>query len=170
MLFRSLVQKVFGNKENKVDYDNANIQAINPIAFVFDTVKYVKDDDDVFKSIIKIHKRFETIESIINRKFTNKEGKQVNLYNLTSENIQELKNMEDTTSDTTEPQADDQKIQEVKVGDAYATYFAHGDFKIDGQEYKNYIAEIFAEKFLIRFEPNPIYIRSEEHTSELQSR
>lgn len=155
---RTLVQKVFGNKENKVDYDNANIQAINPIAFVFDTVKYVKDNDDVFKSIIKIHKRFETIESIINRKFTNKEGKQVNLYNLTSENIQELKNMEDTTSDTTEPQADDQKIQEVKVGDAYATYFAHGDFKIDGQEYKNYIAEIFAEKFLIRFEPNPIYI------------
>lgn len=155
---RTLVQKLYGNKENKVDYDNADIQAIDPLAFVFDTVKYVKDDDDVFKSIIKIHKRFETIESIINRKFTNKEGKQVNLYNLTSENIQELKNMEDTTSDTTEPQADDQKIQEVKVGDAYATYFAHGDFKIDGVEYKNYIAEVFAEKFLIRFEPNPIYI------------
>lgn len=155
---RTLVQKLYGNKENKIDYDNADIQAIDPLAFVFDTVKFVKDDDDVFKSIIKIHKRFETIESIINRKFTNKEGKQVNLYNLTSENIQELKNMEDTTSDTTEPQADDQKIQEVKVGDAYATYFAHGDFKIDGVEYKNYIAEVFAEKFLIRFEPNPIYI------------
>ena len=155
---KSLVQKLYGNRENRVDYDNADIQYVDPIAFVFDTVKYVKDDDENFKKIIKIHKRFETIESILSRKYTNQEGKQVNLYKLSKEQVAELRRSGEETTNTTEPQSDDLKMQEVKVGDAYATYFVHGDFKIEGVEYKNYIAEVFADKYLIRFEPNPIYI------------
>lgn len=155
---KTIVQKLYGGKENKIDYDNADIQAIDPISFVFDTVKYVKDDMDNFKEIIKIHKRFETIESITSRKYTNQMGQVVPLYKLSKEDIQELKGSNESSTDTTDPQTDDQKIQETKVGDSYATYFVHGDFKIDGVEYKNYIAEVFADKFLIRFEPNPIYI------------
>jgi hypothetical protein len=36
--------------------------------------------------------------------------------------------------------------------------FAHGDFKINGKIYKNYVAEVLAGKYLIRFEENPMYI------------
>lgn len=155
---KSIVQKLYGNKESVINYDNADIQAVDPIQFVFDTVKYVKDDDDNFKKIIKIHKRFETIENILNRKYTNDEGKLVNLYNFSKADAEELKTENNNTTETTDPQTDDSKIQEIKVGDSYATYFVHGDFKIDGVEYNNYIAEVFANKYLIRFEPNPIYI------------
>jgi len=155
---KNIVQKLYGNKESVINYDNADIQAVDPIQFVFDTVKYVKDDDDNFKKIIKIHKRFETIENILNRKYTNDEGKLVNLYNFSKAEADELKSSSDNTTETTDPQADNEKIRETKVGDSYATYFVHGDFKIDGVEYNNYIAEVFANKYLIRFEPNPIYI------------
>lgn len=156
---KNIVQKLYGGKENVINYDNAHIQAVDPIAFVFDTDKYVKDDDDSFKQIVKIHKRFESIDSILSRKYTNTEGKIVNLYNLSSQDVENIKNKkEKNTTDVPDNQADDLKIKEAQVGDTYATYFMHGDFEIDGVEFKNYIAEVFADEFLIRFEPNPIYI------------
>ena len=75
---------------------------------------------------------------------------------MTDEQYQELKNSgQDKTEDTKE--LVDIRDQDEYAGE-YAVLFAHGDFKLNGKIYKNYIAEVLAGKYLIRFEENPMYI------------
>lgn len=150
----NLIKRAMGAGEEAVEltdievpyYENARVESISPLMFVFDAAKYKIKDKDSWDSIIKIYKRFDSIDNIKNNK----------LYNLTDEQYQELKNSgQDKTEDTKE--LVDIRDQDEYAGE-YAVLFAHGDFKLNGKIYKNYIAEVLAGKYLIRFEENPMYI------------
>ena len=150
----NLIKRAMGAGEEAVEltdievpyYENATVESISPLMFVFDAAKYKIKDKDSWDSIIKIYKRFDSIDNIKNNK----------LYNLTDEQYQELKNSgQDKTEDTKE--LVDIRDQDEYAGE-YAVLFAHGDFKLNGKIYKNYIAEVLAGKYLIRFEENPMYI------------
>nr|DAX84341.1 MAG TPA: Head to tail joining protein [Caudoviricetes sp.] len=150
----NLIKRAMGAGEEAVEltdieipyYENARVESISPLMFVFDAAKYKIKDKDSWDSIIKIYKRFDSIDNIKNNK----------LYNLTDEQYQELKNSgQDKTEDTKE--LVDIRDQYEYAGE-YAVLFAHGDFKLNGKIYKNYIAEVLAGKYLIRFEENPMYI------------
>lgn len=127
-------------------YDNANITAINPMFFTWDVTSYKLGDEDSWNSCIKIYKRFETIENIKNNK----------VYTLTKEQIEELKTKDET--DIPNKQDDNQLKDTTKYGDSYEVLYLQGDFTFDGKTYKNVIAEVFAGKYLIRFEENPLFI------------
>ncbi|MDE6149044.1 MAG: hypothetical protein K2F81_02980, partial [Ruminococcus sp.] len=78
------------------------------------------------------------------------------VYTITQEQINELNESKEEKSD------DNKKVIDLRDKDEYSgeysILFAHGDFKINGKVYKNYVAEVLAGKFLIRFEENPMYI------------
>lgn len=127
-------------------YENARVESISPFMFVFDASKYKLKNKDSWDSIIKIYKRFDSLDNIKNNA----------VYTITQEQINELNESKDEKSE------DNKKIVDLrdqnKYSDEYSILFAHGDFKINGKIYKNYVAEVLAGKFLIRFEENPMYI------------
>lgn len=127
-------------------YENARVESISPFMFVFDASKYKLKNKDSWDSIIKIYKRFDSLENIKNN----------GVYTITKTQIDELNESKDEKSE------DNKKIVDLrdqnKYSGEYSVLFAHGDFKINGKVYKNYIAEVLAGKFLIRFEENPMYI------------
>lgn len=127
-------------------YENARVETISPFMFVFDHSKFKLFDTDSWDSCIKIYKRFKTLDEIRNDK----------VYEFKEEWLDELHtDKEDTkidNKDITELREDNQ------YGDMWSVLYAHGDFKIDGKVYKNYIAEVLAGKYLIRFEKNPMFI------------
>ena len=127
-------------------YENARVEAISPFMFVFDHSRFKLFDEESWDSLIKIYKRFDTLENIKANK----------VYTIKQEWLDELgKSKENKTPDNKELvdlRDDDQ------YGDNYSILFAHGDFKINGKFYKNYVAEVLAGKYLIRFEENPLYI------------
>jgi hypothetical protein len=151
-MFRKFNSAGFGMSENMTDielpyYENARVESINPLMFVFDTSKYKIGDVCAWDSLIKIYKRFETLENIKNN----------GVYKLTKEMLMDLE-------DNTEfgKGAEDKDITDMRelneYGGSYAILYCHGDFKIGGKLYKNYIAEVLAGKYLIRFEENPMFI------------
>ena len=78
------------------------------------------------------------------------------VYDITPEMLSELDNYEEIVSAENEELVD---LREKNVwGGQYSVLYAHGDFKINGKLYKNYIAEVLAGRYLIRFEENPMYI------------
>lgn len=127
-------------------YENARVEAISPFMFVFDHSRFKLFDEGSWDSLVKIYKRFDTLENIKANK----------VYTIKQEWLDELgKSKENKTPDNKELvdlRDDDQ------YGDNYSILFAHGDFKINGKFYKNYVAEVLAGKYLIRFEENPLYI------------
>lgn len=141
-----------GFVENPMDdveipvYENARVEAISPFMFVFDHSRFKLFDEESWDSLVKIYKRFDTLENIKANK----------VYTIKQEWLDELgKSKENKTPDNKELvdlRDDDQ------YGDNYSILFAHGDFKINGKFYKNYVAEVLAGKYLIRFEENPLYI------------
>ena len=141
-----------GFVENPMDdveipvYENARVEAISPFMFVFDHSRFKLFDEESWDSLVKIYKRFDTLENI----------KANRVYTIKQEWLDELgKSKENKTPDNKELvdlRDDDQ------YGDNYSILFAHGDFKINGKLYKNYVAEVLAGKYLIRFEENPLYI------------
>ena len=141
-----------GFAENPMDdveipvYENARVEAISPFMFVFDHSRFKLFDEESWDSLVKIYKRFDTLENI----------KANRVYTIKQEWLDELgKSKENKTPDNKELvdlREDDQ------YGDNYSILFAHGDFKINGKFYKNYVAEVLAGKYLIRFEENPLYI------------
>lgn len=142
-----------GFREVKIEEENANMQAVDPMFFEYDTAAYKNDNWD---SIIKIYKRFEPVENILNAKYYDEmTGEQVNIYKLSSEAVEELKQKETKIDDNEKPT---ELATKNLYGNAYEVLFLHGDFKFGGKEYKNYIAEVYAGKYLIRFCPNPYYI------------
>ena len=126
--------------------ENANIEAINPMFFNFDVTKYKYGNQKSWESCPKIYKRFASVEEIKNNP----------LYTFTKE--QQLDLEQDDTTKTTEIQDDDNLARQTKYGDEYEVLYLHGDFKFNGVLYKNVVAEVFAGRYLIYFEENPVYI------------
>lgn len=128
-------------------YDNANIEAINPMFFVWDTTTYKIGDEDSWAKCIKIKKRFESLETI-------KSNPQ---YRLTKEQYDDLKSTNDTT-EPTDKQSDKELIDALSYGDLKEILYLHGDFRFNGVDYKNVVAEVIERKYLIFFGENPIFI------------
>lgn len=128
-------------------YENARVEEISPFMFVFDHSKYIQGDKKRWDSLWKIYKRFDTFENIRNNK----------VYNLTPEIIERFENKE-----SQEKTAENKELVELRDKDEFggqlAILYCHGDFKINGKLYKNYIAEVLAGEYLIRFEENPLFI------------
>ena len=128
-------------------YENARVEEISPFMFVFDHSKYIQGDKKRWDSLWKIYKRFDTFENIRNN----------NVYNITPEIIERFENKE-----SQEKTAENKELVELRnkneFGGQLAILYCHGDFKINGKLYKNYIAEVLAGEYLIRFEENPLFI------------
>lgn len=125
-------------------YENARVQNVSPFLFVFDAAKWEIGNKESWDSVIKISKRFDTIENLKENKF----------YEITPEMEEELKIENEKSSENQE--TIDIRDKNEYAG-KYSILFAHGDFKINGKLYKNYVAEVLAGKYLIRFEENPIW-------------
>ena len=127
-------------------YENARVESISPFMFVFDTARWKLRNKDSWDSIVKIYKRFDSLDNI-------KANKN---YTITKEQLLDLENSKEKEA------IDNEKLDELRQKDEHGSelsiLFAHGDFKIDGKLYRNYIAEVLAGKYLIRFEKNPLYI------------
>lgn len=128
-------------------YDNANIEAVNPMFFVWDTTTYKIGDEDSWSKTIKIKKRFESLETIRNNP----------QYKLTNEQYEDLKGTSDTTNPT-DRQTDRELIDTLNYGDLKEVLYLHGDFKFNGVDYKNVVAEVIERRYLIFFGDNPIFI------------
>ena len=128
-------------------YENARVESISPFMFVFDHTKYKLRNKDSWDSCIKIYKRFETLDNIKNNP----------IYKITPEMEAQLKDDRDQNSDGEKLEVYELREKREYSGQ-YSILFAHGDFKIDGKVYKNYIAEVLAGQYLIRFEENPLFI------------
>lgn len=126
-------------------YENARVESISPFMFVFDTSKFKPRNKDNWDSIIKIYKRFDTLDNIKNNK----------IYNITPDIIADLEEKDQKSENTKE--LVELRDEDVYSGQ-YSILYAHGDFKIKGKLYKNYIAEVLAGKYLIRFEENPLSV------------
>lgn len=126
--------------------ENANIEAINPMFFNFDTTKYKYGDMASWDSCPKIFKRFASIEEI----------KANPMYKLTKEQELDLDISEETK--TTSKESDNTLATMKKYGELYEVLFLHGDIKFNNVLYKNVVAEVLAGKYLIFFDENPVYI------------
>lgn len=128
-------------------YENARVEEVSPFMFVFDHSKYIKGDKKRWDSLWKIYKRFDTFENIKNNK----------IYKITPEMVERFENKEPD-----EGTAENKDLIELRDEDEFggqlSILYCHGDFKINGKLYKNYIAEVLAGEFLIRFEENPLFI------------
>ncbi len=127
-------------------YENARVESISPFMFVFDYSKYKLRNKDSWDSCIKIYKRFENLDNIKANK----------VYKITDDMLADLKNIKEDASENKKELVDLRDYNE--YSGQYSVLYAHGDFKIEGKLYKNYIAEVLAGKYLIRFEENPMYI------------
>ena len=155
-VFRNILRKMNGAgymaagelKDVEIPYyENARVEAVSPFMFVFDHTKFKKSNKAAWDSLIKIYKRFDTLENIKSNK----------AYTLTSEMLSELQEDKDIAK-TDENKEDIDLRDKNYYGGQYSVLYAHGDFKINGKVFKNYIAEVLAGKYLIRFEENPVYI------------
>ena len=127
-------------------YENARVESVSPFMFVFDHARYNLRNEESWDSCIKIYKRFDTLENIKANK----------VYEIKDEWVYDLNQEKENKT------ADNKELVDLRdehqYGDMYSVMFAHGDFKIEGKIYKNYIAEVLAGKYLIRFEKNPMHI------------
>lgn len=127
-------------------YENARVESISPFMFVFDHSRFKLRNKESWDSCIKIYKRFDTLDNIKANK----------VYEIKNEWIYDLNQEKENKT------ADNKEVAELRSehqhGDMYSVMFAHGDFKINGKIYKNYVAEVLAGKYLIRFEENPMFI------------
>lgn len=128
-------------------YENARVESISPFMFVFDHTRYKIRNKESWDSCIKIYKRFETLDNIKNN----------SLYKITPEMEAVLKEEKEQNSNGEKLEVHELREKREYSGQ-YSILYAHGDFKINGKLYKNYIAEVLAGQFLIRFEENPLFI------------
>lgn len=138
-------QKPMSEKEIPL-FENARVQSISPFMFVFDHGKFKLNDKESWDSTVKIYKRFDSLDNVKNNK----------IYKLTAEQILDLKGQNADKTSKNKNLID--LRDENEYSGEYSILYAHGDFTIDGKLYKNYIAEVLAGKYLIRFEKNPMYI------------
>lgn len=126
--------------------ENADLLAIDPLMFNFDAAKYRYGDEESWLKCPKIYKRFSSVEEIKNNP----------LYTLTREQLDELENDENTK--TADVETDDTLATKTQYGELYETLYFQGDIKFNGTMYHNVVAEVFAGKYLIYFEENPVFI------------
>lgn len=126
--------------------ENANIEAVDPLFFNFDTQKCNSTNGDEWDKCIKIYKRFATLAEI----------KANPLYTLTKAQQEELTRDDDTQ--ITDKDDNSELALKTEYGDLFEVLYLHGDFKYEGVEYHNVVAEVLAGKFLIFFRENPVYI------------
>lgn len=117
-------------------YENANIEAINPMFFVWDVTKYKLGKKETWDSCPKIFKRFETIENIKNNP----------QYKLTKEQIEDLD--DEKTSSPVDCESDRQLADLCKYGEMHEVLYFHGDLKFNGVRYKNVVIEVLARKYI----------------------
>lgn len=129
-------------------YENARVKSISPFMFVFDHNYYDYVSKKSWDSCIKIYKRFEAYENIVNNKD----------YELSQEAREYIKGACSNTKLSEGNKAAVDLREENVYGQKVEVLYCHGDFKIDGELYKNYIAEIVAGKYVVRFEENPLFI------------
>lgn len=126
-------------------YENARVEEVSPFMFVFDHTKYKQGDKKAWDSLWKIYKRFDTLDNIKANK----------IYKLTPDMVTELENI-------SSGEGENKELIDMRdmnnYGGQLSILYCHGDFKINGKLYKNYIAEVLAGKYLIRFEENPLFI------------
>lgn len=127
-------------------YENARVEEVSPFMFVFDASKFKQGDKRSWDSLWKIYKKFDTFINIKNNK----------IYDITPEIISDLENSAKNDSADVKQNEELRKLDE--YGGQLSILYCHGDFKIGKKLYKNYIAEVLAGKYLIRFEENPLYI------------
>ena len=149
-IVRSLAGSGFTIQETMQDvtipyYENARVEEVSPFMFVFDHTKFKIGDKKSWNSLWKIYKRFDTLDNIKSNK----------AYKITPDMLSMLEGAKDTDGEKKEF-SELSKLDE--YGGQYSILYCHGDFKINGKIYKNYIAEVLAGKFLIRFEENPLFI------------
>lgn len=128
-------------------YENARVKSISPFMFVFDHNFYEHGNKKSWDSCIKIYKRFETYENIVNNKD----------YDITDEQKDDLKNICKEKSFVGNKKLDELRDEDI-YGEKVEVLYCHGDFKIGDTLYKNHIAEVVAGKYLVRFEDNPLFI------------
>jgi len=126
--------------------ENADILAIDPMMFNFDAAKYRYGDEESWLKCPKIYKRFASVEEIKNNP----------IYTLTKEQISDLENDDDTKAVDVENEST--LATKTQYGDLYETLYFQGDIKFNGTIYHNIVAEVFAGKYLIYFEENPVFI------------
>lgn len=127
-------------------YENARVESVSPFMFVFDHEKW-DYKKETWNKLIKIAKRFEALDDL----------KADKNYKITAEMIDNLKHADKNDDSSNNKELADLRDEDMHGG-KYSVLYAHGDFKIDGKLYKNYIAEVLAGKYLIRFEENPLWI------------
>ena len=127
-------------------YENARVEEVSPLMFVFDHTKFKQGDKKGWDSLWKIYKRFDTFENIKANK----------VYNITPEIIEKF-NKTKASDDSDNKELIDLRDED-EYGGQLSILYCHGDFKINGKIYKNYIAEVLAGQYLIRFEENPLFI------------
>lgn len=151
-LFRKSQGAGYGLSDNFEDielpyYENARVESISPFMFVFDHSKFKYADKASWDSLIKIYKRFDTLENIKNN----------SVYTISKEALEKLK--DESKEQQTAENKDIVDLRDVdEYGGQFSILYAHGDFEIDGKLYKNYVAEVLAGRYLIRFEENPAFI------------
>lgn len=128
-------------------YENARVESISPFMFVFDASRYKLKNKYSWDSIIKIYKKFDSLDNIRSNK----------VYTLTDEQIEDLKGINANEKGGENKAIIDLRDTDDNSGELSILY-AHGDFTIGGKTYKNYIAEVVAGKYLVRFEENPMFI------------
>lgn len=147
---RNLTGSGFTTQESMKDvtipyYENARVEEVSPFMFVFDHTKFKQGDKKSWSSLWKIYKRFDTLDNIKANK----------AYKIPSEALEALENQKSVDGKKKTP---DELRKLDEYGGQVSILYCHGDFKIKGKIYKNYIAEVLAGKYLIRFEENPLFI------------
>ncbi len=131
----------------KVVYDGAFVEAINPINLVFDP-NINPDIDDEWDNGAKIIKSFATLDEIAGNR----------LYRLTQEQIEEIKKSV-AGENIDDGQDDIQKIEKEKDGKRIEILQYWGDFSLaDGTILKNWFIVVIGRRYLARFSKNPFLI------------
>lgn len=137
----AIIQFAKGNKyfvDEKIDYDNPYIYAVNPADFVFDVAQKLDWDN-----CPKIYRSWKTPDDIINNKY----------YQISTEQAEEIREL--TRINKTESQGD-KDLKNSKVNGSTVEVLEHwGNFTLkNGITLHNYHVVVVAGKFLVRFERN----------------
>lgn len=128
-------------------YNNAEVMAVNPEDFVFDTSSYDNDPD----SCPKIYRTWRTVDEIINNQ----------QYKLTKTEEAELRELVKKPSSNDYFDQQDRHRNNTKTvnGSTIKVLDFYGTFTLDdGQTLQNWHAVVVADKFLVLFEKNKYII------------
>lgn len=132
--------------DERIDYDNPYISAVNPANFVYDTTQ-----DENFETAPKIYRTWRTPYDIINNKY----------FEITKECKEYLLNLvKDEPNSSNLGNQDNENLSDKHDNGSTIEVLEHwGDLTLkDGTTLKNWYAVCVAGKFLVAFEKNPFVI------------